>query len=91
MSFQVDLSKHTSKALKKRTITKNELNEVIDKFLDWTEKKNVNIDVHEMEGIWAGFHRIRIGEMRVILKIDYANHTILIERIATRGEAYKKK
>ena len=49
MKFQIELSHYASKAIRKGTIPKHELLDSIDKFIQWVEKKGINIDVKKME------------------------------------------
>ena len=51
--------------------------------------KSKNIDVKKMKGAWKGYHRIRIGKIRIVLKTDFEKHTIFIDRIDFRGNVYK--
>ena len=89
MKFTIELSNHAEKALRKKAITEDDLIDALDKFISWTEKKSVNIDVTKMVGVWEGFYRIRLGGLRIILLIDYERHVIFIEHIGPRGDVYK--
>lgn len=42
-----------------------------------------------MAGEWAGYQRIRIGEMRVIFWYDDENDTVYVDHIGPRGDIYK--
>lgn len=50
---------------------------------------NINIDVKKLKGEWAGYHRIRKGKVRIILKPDTISRTIFIDVVDFRGSAYK--
>lgn len=89
MTYEIELSKYADKALQKNILQECQLLEAVGKFIDWTERKDVNIDVTKLVGDWKGFYRIRLGEIRIIMSIDYDRHKIIIERIAPRGEAYR--
>jgi mRNA-degrading endonuclease RelE of RelBE toxin-antitoxin system len=42
-----------------------------------------------MKGAWKGYRRVRIGKIRMILKIDFAKHTIFVDKMDFRGNVYK--
>ena len=45
--------------------------------------------VKPMAGEWAGFYRLRHGNLRVIYLHDKANDTIIIAHVGPRGDVYK--
>ena len=45
--------------------------------------------VKPMAGEWAGFCRLRHGDLRVIFLHDRANKTIVIAHVGPRGDVYK--
>jgi mRNA interferase RelE/StbE len=45
--------------------------------------------VKPMAGEWAGFYRLRHGDLRVIYLHDRANDTIVIAHVGPRGDVYK--
>jgi mRNA interferase RelE/StbE len=45
--------------------------------------------VKPMAGEWAGFYRLRHGDLRVIYLHDRVNDTIIIAHIGPRGDVYK--
>jgi mRNA interferase RelE/StbE len=45
--------------------------------------------VKPMAGEWAGFYRLRHGDLRVIYLHDRANDTIVISHVGPRGDVYK--
>ncbi len=42
-----------------------------------------------MKGKWKGYYRIRIGKVRIILKVDFKEKRIFIDRMDYRGRVYK--
>ena len=46
-------------------------------------------DVKEMKGRWAGYHRLRVGDRRVIFKIDHRAQIIYVDHVGPRGDVYK--
>ena len=45
--------------------------------------------VKPMAGEWAGFYRLRHGDLRVIFLHDRAADTIVIAHVGPRGDVYK--
>ncbi len=45
--------------------------------------------VKPMAGEWAGFYRMRHGDLRVIYFHDRSSDTIVIAHIGPRGDVYK--
>jgi mRNA interferase RelE/StbE len=45
--------------------------------------------VKPMAGEWAGFYRMRHGDLRVIFMHDRLADTIVVAQIGPRGDAYK--
>jgi mRNA interferase RelE/StbE len=62
---------------------------LIRKFIEYLYGKDENSDVKKMKGDWKGYHRIRIGKTRIILKTDFEKKVIFIDRIDFRGTIYK--
>ena len=48
-------------------------------------------NIRHMIGDWAGYHRIRIGNMRVIFWFDEDEDIVYIDHIGSRGDIYKKR
>ncbi|WP_457549801.1 type II toxin-antitoxin system RelE family toxin [Archaeoglobus sp.] len=46
------------------------------------------LDIRKLKGKWEGFFRLRIGEFRVIFKIDLSRKEILVYHIHFRGKVY---
>jgi mRNA interferase RelE/StbE len=42
-----------------------------------------------MVGEWAGYHRIRVGNLRVIFWFDENEDTVYVDHIGPRGDVYK--
>jgi len=45
--------------------------------------------VRPMAGEWAGFYRLRHGDLRVIYLFDRTSDTIVVAHIGPRGDVYK--
>ena len=48
------------------------------------------IGIKHMVGEWAGYSRIRIGNLRIIFWIAEVENTIYVDHIGPRGDIYKK-
>jgi mRNA interferase RelE/StbE len=42
-----------------------------------------------LTGVEKGYHRIRIGDYRVVFQIDYARSRVTITKIANRKDVYR--
>jgi len=87
--WKINLSKQTDKFTRKKKIRDNEILSFIHKFINYCKGTDENIDVKRMKGKWKGCYRIRIGNVRMILKVDFKEQTIFVERMDYRGEVYK--
>lgn len=47
------------------------------------------LGIRKLRGEWRGFLRMRVGDIRIILKIGFNTKTIYIYHIHYRGRAYK--
>ena len=45
--------------------------------------------VIQMAGEWAGYHRIRLGDMRIIFWFDEENDIVYVDHIGPWGDIYK--
>jgi mRNA interferase RelE/StbE len=45
--------------------------------------------LQQMQGRWAGYQRIRIGNLRMILTIDRDAATIFVDHVGPRSDVYK--
>jgi len=73
--------KKLDKNLKKRIAEK----------LDWLKINFDRISPSTLGGEWRGFFKLRIGDWRIIYKVDYSEHLIIIYLIGTRNKIYKKR
>ena len=89
MNWQIDFHSRALKFLKTSKISQNEIVEVIKKALRKFQGEDVNIDIAKLKGKWLGFHRIKIGKLRIIAEFNFDKKRIYIEAIDWRGKAYK--
>ena len=45
-------------------------------------------DVKALKGEYAGRHRLRVGDWRVIVRLYHERAAVLVERVVPRGGAY---
>ena len=63
---------------------------IIDK-LDWLLVHFESILPSVLTGEFREFYKLRVGDWRVMYKVDWKNHTITVSYIEHRGRGYKKK
>lgn len=87
--LKIDLSKQADKFIEREGITDDEIFSMIQKFINYSKGLNENIDVKKMKWKWKGYYRIRIGKIRMLLRMNFKEQTIFIDRIDYRGSVYK--
>ncbi len=87
--WKINLSKQADKFIKKKKIKDDEILSFINKFINYSKGSDENIDVKSMKGKWKGYHRIRIGRVRMILRVNFKEKTIFVDRVDYRGNVYK--
>lgn len=43
---------------------------------------------HPLTGPWAGFHRYRVGQIRIIVEIDRSVITVTVVKVSRRDSVY---
>ncbi len=89
MSWTVGFSLRAEKFLNKNHISDDEVIALIKEALFKFRGEDVNISIKKLKGKWAGFHRIRKGNMRIVASFDFDNHSVFVDVIDWRGGAYK--
>ena len=87
--WKINLSKQTDRFVRNNKIKDNEILSFINKFINYCKGSDENIDVKRIKGKWKGYYRIRIGKVRIILKIDFKEKIIFVDRMDYRGRVYK--
>jgi len=87
--WKIDLSKQADKFIEKENVDEDEILFLVQKFINYSKGLDENIDVKKMKGKWRGYHRIKIGKVRMILKVNFKERQILVDRIDYRGRVYK--
>jgi len=63
--------------------------QLIAKLHELAKNPSLVSGVKPMAGEWAGFYRLRHGDLRIIYLHDRANDTIVVAHVGPRGDAYK--
>lgn len=87
--WKIEISKQAEKFIKKENIDDNELLALMQKFINYLKGEDENNNVKKLKGKWQGYHRIKFGRTRIILKIEFKEKTIFVDRIDYRGDVYK--
>ena len=62
----------------------------IKEMLKQLEKNPLNYPgIKQMYGEWAGYQRIRLGKLRIIIWYDSKEDVVYIDHIGPRGDVYK--
>lgn len=87
--WKIDLSKQANKFIEKENIEEDKILFLIQKFINYSKGLDENVDVRKIKGKWKGYHRVKIGKVRMILKTDFKERQILVDRIDYRGRVYR--
>jgi mRNA interferase RelE/StbE len=87
--WQIELSRQVDKFAKKENIKDDEILTLVKKVINYSKGLDENIDVKKMKGKWKGYYRIKIGKIRMILRIDFKNKIAFIDKIDFRGDVYR--
>ncbi|MBI4158217.1 MAG: hypothetical protein HY505_01155 [Candidatus Yanofskybacteria bacterium] len=77
MSWVVGFSSRAEKFLNKNHVSNDNVFALIKEAILRFKGEDVNISVKKLKGKWAGFHRIRKGNMRIIASFDFDNRSFL--------------
>lgn len=88
MTWQIDFSDESLKFIEKEHFNESEIIDDLFKVVRKFKGEKVNIDLKKLKGEWLGFYRLRIGKKRIIFKINFKEHVILVDRIDFRGGIY---
>lgn len=81
------LHRHAAKYLKRLSKeTKDRIKEILKEL---EEHPLEHPGVKQMFGEWAGYHRIRVGKLRIIFCFDEKEDIVYVDHIGPRGDIYK--
>lgn len=66
MNWQIEFHSRGLKFLKVNKISQNEITEIVKKALRKFQGEEINIDITKLKDKWLGFHRIKIGKLRIM-------------------------
>lgn len=91
MTYRVKLTKKASKYLNSLGPKyKERINKNLKNLIAYYEGKEVPVpDVRKLHGDYQGLLRLRIGDIRIIFKLEHNNFIIIVIDIAARGDVYK--
>ena len=89
MKFAVEFSASSLKFLKENNLVGDFVVEKIKLALRKFRGEDVNIDIKKLKGAWEGFHRIRVGKVRIIVEFQFEQNRVYVEQIDWRGNVYK--
>ena len=62
----------------------------LKEFYDGTNLSNINnLQIKNLDGEWKGFHRLKIGKLRIIYKLNREKKELTVFEIDYRGDIYK--
>ena len=93
MNYKIVINKASNKYLNNLdSKTKEKILHKIKSTKDWLESKsNLMPDIKSMQGEWKGYYRLRVGNYRVIFRVESNTEIriMFIESIDNRGDIYK--
>jgi len=84
---QVVLHRHSAKYLKR--LPKDAKEQVKETLRRLQQNPLEQHGVKHMFGEWAGYHRMRVGKLRVIFWYDEKRDIVYVDNIGPRGDVYK--
>jgi len=89
MDWRVNLSKESVAFINSGVVSEEQIFRALSLTIKKLRGEKINIDIKKLKGMWSGYHRIRIGKLRMIIEIDFGNKIIYVDRIDFRGSVYK--
>jgi mRNA-degrading endonuclease RelE of RelBE toxin-antitoxin system len=87
--WQIKISKQANSFAEQERISDDRVLALVKKVINHIHGETENLDIKKMKGTWKGYHRVRIGKIRMIMKIDFNKRVIFVDRIDFRGNVYK--
>lgn len=89
MNWAILFSDRADASLVKNRFNRDEMIAVVASAIEKFAGEVVSIDIKKMKGDWAGFHRIRKGNLRLVVSFNFESHRAFIDVIDWRGKAYR--
>ena len=90
MNWKISYLKRAVKFLSKQPNTKQSVQDEVVKLIKSFNNEVVSIDFRALKGEWEGYHRIRKGKIRILVKMDFDNNLVNVYDIDFRGNIYTK-
>ena len=87
MHWKIKIDKDARKYLLKYNI-QDKGREALIKFLKFINGEDINLDVKRLKGKFKEYYRIRIGKIRIILRVNFKDKIIFVEMVEKRGDIY---
>jgi len=88
MEWRIRYSSDSEKFISLNEISRDIVRNLIVRALLGFKGERVNVDIKKSKGKWEEFYRIRKGNLRIIVSIDFKNRVILVYSIDFRGNIY---
>ena len=89
IDYHIALSHQAKKSIQSAIISEETLLDVLDRFIDYIKKGQKNPNIIKLHGEWKDYHRIRIGDIRIVIQYDMEKNYLYVKRIGHRGDVYK--
>lgn len=89
MKWRVEFSKRAARFIDENSLSEEMILNYAAAAIRKFGGESMNIDVKKLKGNWKGFHRIRVGKIRVIVEFNFESNVALIEKVDFRGGVYK--
>ena len=84
---KVVLHRHALRYLQR--LSRTEMERVRAALRNLAKNPNSYPGLVHMVGEWAGYHRIRLGNLRIIFWYDKKDDVVYIDHVGPRGDIYK--
>jgi len=89
MNWRIGFSASSLKFLKQNNLEESFVIDKIKLTLQKFKGESVNINIKKLGSGWKGFHRIRSGQLRIIVEFQFEQNQAYVEEIDWRGNVYK--
>jgi len=88
MKWAIEYSRRAKDFIEEQEI-QDKVRDSLRDFILKISGSSINIDVKKLKGAWAGYYRIRKGNVRIIMKPDGESRTIFVDIVDFRGSVYR--